>query len=465
MEQLLIYFFKSALYLLLFISIYWLFLKNETFYQFNRYFLLAGLACAVLLPFYTYTYEVKLMPMASGLTQHSSIAAQQESGWNWTAVLLMVYAAGLGFLLVRHVVGLGKIRQTALTYSYTILKGCKVIETPAFKSSFSVFNYIIINSTAETSAVEKKLILAHELAHVKQRHWVDLLICQLFCALQWFNPLAWMYLHMVKQNHEFLADQVVLQQGNSAAVYRATLINHSLGTPVFALSSAFSHYDQLKRVKMMLQPASASAKKLVVLLVLPVLALSVWAFARPEYVLTNGRAGKAQASKENIAHQTARSRGNSLTEDLLKEKALAGKATLENIKTRTAMQRKVKTASKALQAQINIAPTMTEVPVIAEVSVKTEAAEKAETPVLAKDSVAATGNRFVAIKVKESKLQPLIYLDGVAVSSIAAIDPEDIAAVDVFKDETAIKLYGPKGRNGVIRITSKKNRPALTNRF
>jgi TonB-dependent SusC/RagA subfamily outer membrane receptor len=50
---------------------------------------------------------------------------------------------------------------------------------------------------------------------------------------------------------------------------------------------------------------------------------------------------------------------------------------------------------------------------------------------------------------------PLFLVDGKEVSSIENIKPEDIESISVLKDNSAIQLYGEKGKNGVILITTK----------
>lgn len=426
MEALLTYFLKSALYIMLFAGVYWFFLKNETFYRFNRFFLLAGLACALLLPLYTLTYEIQLIAVqAAAAEDGGGVAAAEYRGPYWTNTLLFVYAAGALFLLMRHGMGLYKIRKTALKYAPIRLNGCRIIETPRFGASFSVFNCIIIDNSAETSAVEKKLIMEHELAHVKQHHWADLLICQLFCAFQWFNPLAWIYLHLIKQNHEFLADEVVLKKGNSAAVYRATLINHSLGTPVFALASSFSRYGQLKRVKMMLKPASAATKKLVALLVLPALAFCLWAFAEPRFIMEEAIAQEQEVKQEKPG------RGPKFVNEkpLLTEKKEPRSKT---VKTRSGIR---KQTAPAKQPEIKI---------VHPVSLPDSAEKKTDRPFMLNGVPAAS--------------QPLMLLDGIEISySLANIKPEDIEAINVLKGTSALAAYGERGRNGVIQIISKKS--------
>ena len=56
----------------------------------------------------------------------------------------------------------------------------------------------------------------------------------------------------------------------------------------------------------------------------------------------------------------------------------------------------------------------------------------------------------------EPGANPLYIVDGKEVNSIDDIDPETIESISVFKQETAIKLYGDKAKDGVIDIKLKK---------
>ena len=46
-------------------------------------------------------------------------------------------------------------------------------------------------------------------------------------------------------------------------------------------------------------------------------------------------------------------------------------------------------------------------------------------------------------------------MDGVEVSDTSAINPNDIYSVDVLKDAASTSIYGIRGSNGVIVITTK----------
>jgi hypothetical protein len=404
MEELVIYLLKSGCCLIVFFGIYYCFLRNETFHLFNRYLLLAGIFCSILLPFYQYSYIVNINTPVSSVLQTETIKSTHHNGPTafWRYALLFIYTSVTCFLGVRHLVGLLKIRKMIICHGYTFSENYKVINTSVFKSSFSVFNYIFIDTSVKSSAVEHKLILEHELAHVKQNHWIDLLVCQLICMVQWFNPFAWLYLYAIKQNHEFLADKSVLQKGNSAAVYRAAMINHSLKTPVFTFASPFAHYDKFKRIKMMTKAPSRPIKKWSVLTVVPVLMLFLFAFAKPAYITVP------------IKHQNRTAVALSVPEAAAPAAlAMSGKKILQTVRNK-----KVK-------------------PVLL---ISRNLADKTNEP--APDTIKA-------------EKPPVYLLDGIEVKSIKGINSNEILAIDVYKADRAVEKFGQKGINGVVVLTSK----------
>ncbi len=55
---------------------------------------------------------------------------------------------------------------------------------------------------------------------------------------------------------------------------------------------------------------------------------------------------------------------------------------------------------------------------------------------------------------------PLYVVDGVIASSIAGLNPNDIASMEILKDASTTAIYGSQGSNGVIMITTKKGASA-----
>lgn len=436
MENLVIYLLKSGMITAVFYGIYWCFLKNETFYRFNRYFLLAGILCAFILPFFKYRYNVTIA-LPAGIDHHAEVAKSDKAGnaiSAWLDYTLIIYGLVAAFLMTRHIAGLLRIKKMIVSYGYTLLQGYKVISTPVFKSSFSVFNYIFIDVPSGTSETERNLIIQHELAHVKQRHWADLLVSQLTCALQWFNPFAWLYLHAIKQNHEFLADEAVLQQGNSPAVYRAALINHSLQTTVFMFASSFAHYDKFKRIKMMMKPGSRPVKKLAVLILLPAFALFLFAFAEPEFKVV--LMDKKQADQKLLISK------DSLPAEIL---AAAPHQTISNPAVQEANPTKKQTGAPSAikrSAYVHLPNTL-----------RPDSAETERT------TVSVSGNTMTVLNNNQpvpDSAYPIVFLDGVQVASADVIKSEDVQSINVYKGKIATDKYGKKGENGVIEMHSKK---------
>lgn len=457
MEGLALYLLKSALCVTVFFGVYWCFLKNQTFFRFNRYFLIAGLICAVFLPFYTYTYEVRFD--VAGIPDVGSLAVPVVSQEGFFAYYVLIgYTLVACFLLARHVLGLIKIKKVIAKAGYRSIKECRLVNTSEFKSSFSVFNYIFFDTSEELSDMEKKMILRHELAHVKQRHWADLLLAQLFCTLQWFNPLAWLYLKAIRQNHEFLADEAVLQQGNSVAGYRAVLVNHYVGTRVFAISSSFYHYPQ-QRIKMLARPSSGWFNKMAVVIVLPAMAIFLWAFSEAKVVLKEPvlktRSKEAQemiqsvvTAKEHTVQNTSQGfRSDSLRVPQQKTLPAKKETTLakENrTRTQVALEKSSQVNSIVDPQQVDPQQTAFR---------QTVSSLDSQVGLNSGPSTASPPSR----KQAQSPAQPLYFLDGVELTTgIDSIDPKTIAAISVIKNEKAVAAYGERGRNGVILISTKK---------
>jgi TonB-dependent SusC/RagA subfamily outer membrane receptor len=285
MESVAVYLFKYGIWISLFGSVYWFFFRKETFFGFNRAFLLCGLVLSFALASCQYRYSVVLNLPLTAFSESSPVQEVQPGvAVRRPLVVMGIYLAGAFILLLHHLNGLNKICNIIRKQCAHPHTSPPVIEVAEIQSSFSFFGYILMDKSVQRSEVERQLILEHETAHIEQRHWVDLLLAQTVCILQWFNPFAWLYLRAIKENHEFLADRSVLRKGNSPAVYHAALINCSLKTPVFALTSSFTYYNnKFKRIIMMKKNASKSTRKFAVLLLIPAFAIFLLAFAKPEY--------------------------------------------------------------------------------------------------------------------------------------------------------------------------------------
>ncbi len=53
---------------------------------------------------------------------------------------------------------------------------------------------------------------------------------------------------------------------------------------------------------------------------------------------------------------------------------------------------------------------------------------------------------------------PLYVVDGIETSNITGLNPNDIDKIDILKDASSLAIYGQKGANGVVLITTKKGK-------
>ena len=145
---------------------------------------------------------------------------------------------------------------------------------------FSWMGYIVISrKDLEENGRE---ILIHELAHIHNRHSWDLLVADVCIFFQWFNPASWLLKQELQNIHEFEADETVIKEGVDAKQYQLLLIKKAVGTRLYSMANSFNHSKLKKRITMMLKEKSSPWARLKYLYVLPVAAIAVTAFARPE---------------------------------------------------------------------------------------------------------------------------------------------------------------------------------------
>src|SRR5205823_7481340 len=70
----------------------------------------------------------------------------------------------------------------------------------------------------------KRIVIAHELAHVRRLDWLFQTLAQIACAVYWFNPLFWIACNRLYRESEQACDDRVINLGVEARTYAIHLL-------------------------------------------------------------------------------------------------------------------------------------------------------------------------------------------------------------------------------------------------
>ena len=295
-----VYILKSSVCLAIFYLFYRLLLARETFHRFNRFSLLGILLLSCLLPLVEVSVKQEtevhqtmltleqLLMMADAVNATEAGARAETATVTWIQVALLVYLAGIVFFAFRNVYSLVRLlmllksgkKEDIGSYLPGRKERVTLIVHNCDIAPFSWMGYIVISrKDLEENGRE---ILIHELAHIHNRHSWDLLVADVCIFFQWFNPASWLLKQELQNIHEFEADETVIKEGVDAKQYQLLLIKKAVGTRLYSMANSFNHSKLKKRITMMLKEKSNPWARLKYLYILPVAAIAVTAFARPE---------------------------------------------------------------------------------------------------------------------------------------------------------------------------------------
>ncbi|WP_458628614.1 M56 family metallopeptidase [Winogradskyella sp. PC D3.3] len=285
------YLLKFSVCLVILWLVYVLFLERQNMHHFKRFYLLGALTLALIIPKLTITEYVE--PTVSTFETATTFIniepafieiPEEPSFFDLETTLWFIYGIGALLFALRFLNNLFQM-QRRISKNVTIKNRSFIyvlLQENLIPHSF--FRYIFFNKTRyESNHIPKEVVL-HEETHAKQLHSLDIIILELLQIAFWFHPLIYILKHHVKLNHEFLADQAVLQQGSDAKTYQTILLQFSSNTQNHHLSSAINYSSIKKRFTVMKTQTSKTRIWLSTLLVLPIIAVLFYNFAEKEYI-------------------------------------------------------------------------------------------------------------------------------------------------------------------------------------
>jgi len=276
-----LYLIRSGLCLLVLLAAYRFLLEKEKMLHFNRAWLLFSLIFSFIVPFIPLTNYfqsaqrnneipgllVEIDHLIAPPHPAAGTVLQPSHSIPVSAILLIAYClVTLGFLIrfIRH---LYLIRLRIHTNQRIRLKEAWLVLVPEEVVSHTFYTTIFINEAVYKEQRLEQEVLMHELAHVKQRHTIDVLLVEALQSFFWFNPLLILYKRAIQLNHEFLADEAVTAVCEDPKEYQYLLLSKMLPTDHLALSSPLNYKIAKKRLIMITKTynkKSALVKKLTV---------------------------------------------------------------------------------------------------------------------------------------------------------------------------------------------------------
>ena len=272
------YLLKASAVIILFYLCYVIFLKKETFFQYNRWFLFIGLVTAIVFPLLVIPVYITVEPQVIPEIAYNQIASANfieatpvQRNFDWTTLIPIAYSIGLALFLIQFIfqfvsLALLLIKNSKVKdgiYTYVIIES-KI-------SPFSFFKWIVYNPIT-LKENELNLILTHEKVHANQLHSIDILLSQLACVIFWFNPLIWFYRKEVRQNLEYIADSETQTISENEKEYQRLLLKTSVANHNISLPNNFYNSSIKKRILMLNKSKSNRKKQWRYLLMLPLLA-------------------------------------------------------------------------------------------------------------------------------------------------------------------------------------------------
>ena len=291
MFDFIIYLGQSALCLAALYLIYKVAMGYEKLLYLNRLLLLGSVVLSALLPLcrVKIVKEYDPAPTVASIEVDDMVLVDNvpELGIDFVSlfkgIAVAVFIIGVAFMLVRLAVGVYSVWRLIHSGRVSVIEeDVTLTVVDSLSSPFSWFGHIV----ASQSDVEqyRSMIISHELAHIRLRHSWDVLFVDLALCLWWFNPAMWLLRRELQSLHEYQADDAVLSEGVDARNYQMLLIKRAVGSRLHSVANCLNHSNLKNRITMMCKKNSSRWAAAKALLVLPVVALSLSAFATTVYV-------------------------------------------------------------------------------------------------------------------------------------------------------------------------------------
>ncbi|MCM4162592.1 MULTISPECIES: M56 family metallopeptidase [unclassified Arenibacter] len=228
-----IYLLKFSACLAILLLFYKLVLEKVHFHHFKRYYLLSAFIISLSIPLITFTHYVTVtlepaqIPTYIEQTRGNLIENKTDIAQILPIILWGIYILGVFIFVLKFLGNLRSLLKNIKNNPKLISGRIHHVLLQELIVPHTFFSYIFFNrKDYETQKIPQE-VFWHEETHAQQKHSLDILLLELLQIVLWFHPLVYWAKHLVKLNHEFLADQAVLKKGASVPDYQNMVLAFS----------------------------------------------------------------------------------------------------------------------------------------------------------------------------------------------------------------------------------------------
>lgn len=285
-----IFLYESGISLSVLYIFYWLLLRKETYFSLNRIILVSTLLLALVIPFIRITitghaeqgsivYIFNRFIMDPLVVSPETVQTDKIQSISLIQIIYFIYFAGVIFFFLKFLVQFFQIFILVKKYGTRKLFGYKIVPIDNDLSPFSFFNFIFIDP-GKIEENELKNVLYHEGEHARKFHTVDIILLEIICIIQWFNPFIWFYKLALREIHEYEVDLRVIKNGENKLNYQKLILQQAFGNQFFQVVHHLLTNSLIKkRITMMTKTGSKKRTIIKSLFILPIAAMLVMIFS------------------------------------------------------------------------------------------------------------------------------------------------------------------------------------------
>ena len=297
------YLLESSVSIILLYAVYWLFLRRDTFFTVNRFYLAGSIIFSLLFPIFKWNIDFGgnssgyVFLLDTVTITPEKVQATIAPHLSLIRIITVVYLTGAALFLIRFALQVYQVLRLVRRYSVTQKHGLRLVFIDRNYQPFSFFRLVFMpESLKEAGALPQ--IIEHEKVHADQNHSIDLILLEILTIVQWFNPVIWLYRRSLKSIHEYLADEGVIVKGFDKLNYQELLLGQTLGIQVNDLTNNFNHSLLKNRIIMMTKQRSGTFSGWKALLAIPIALGLILIFA---ISVNSGSAKEGQGPEQMVS--------------------------------------------------------------------------------------------------------------------------------------------------------------------